>query len=424
MWKIAKFQMFIPDQTKNDLAELLGDEKTLRKLKRNNNTNGRPEESVFGGGLGGIDLDEGGCGDAGCHSRHERRDLQRNAAKAMSAMSKKPEKRSWKQMMVGIVLLLAMSGGVITTLWSIVDYLTGASLYPYIDVKSDEATLKEIFFGGSPYVVYCQAGKSKLVPKLLIEGANMLPRGYSTAMLNCEEPMASSGKSVFERFELDPKGVPAFAVANGDKPIQFNRESFYNTEYFAEFVKHQTTPKLREITSEYHFRKTCLQKDKCVVLGHKGKLSASAKEAIESANTYWRKQRVGTIDTGKFSIKLDDVLSSHLDEQMKDGKTGKGFLSGLCLNSASKEDAPVQGMVRRITESEVYYFIKDCMGDSGLVQLKHAPTLGPKTKTDTKKQPKKAKQSEKKKEDEPHPEPQSSSENQYADDGMDVEDIE
>jgi hypothetical protein len=419
--------MFVPDQTKNDLAELLGDEKTLRKLKRNNNTNGRSEASVFGGGLGGIDVDDEGCGDAGCHSRHERRDIQRNAAKAMSAMSRKPEKRSWRQMMVGIVLLLAMSGGLITTMWSIVDYLTGASLYPLIDVTSDESTLKEIFFGGSPYVVYCQAGKSKLVPKLLIEGANMLPRGYYTAMLNCGEPMVGSGKSVFERFEIDLKGTPAFVVANGDKPTQFKRESFYNPEYFAEFVKHQSTPKLREINNEYLFRKNCLQREKCVVIGHKGKLGTSEKEAIETANTYWRKQRIGTIDTGKFSIKLDDILSSQLDEQMKAGKTGKGYLSGLCLESPNQEsnsEAPVKGMVRRITEDEVYYFIKDCMGASGLVELKHAPTLEAKTskpKTEKKKKKKKAEKQEQKPAQRQEPEETKS---QYADDGMDVEDIE
>jgi hypothetical protein len=420
--------MFIPDQTKNDLAELLGDDKTLRKLKKNNNTNGRDQPSIFGGGIGDIDLGGEGCVDGGCHSRHERRELQRNAAKAMSAMAKKPEKRSWKQIMVGVVLLLAMSGGLFTTLWSIVDYLTGASLFPFVDVKTEESTLKEIFFGGNPYVVYCQAGKSKLVAKLIIEGANSLPRGVSTAMMNCEEPMVSSGKSVFERFDLNPKGIPAFVVANSANPIQFTAESFYNPEYFAEFVKHQSTPKPKEITSEYHFRNACTQKEKCVVIGHRGKLSASAREAIESANTYWRKQRVGIIDTAKFSIKLDEVLTASLEKQMNEGKTGKGFLSGLCLSApgiSNNPEAQVQGMVRRITEDEVYYFLKDCTGDSGLVPIKNAPTLD--TKTAKKKAEKKTKKSAKKSapaQETKKPEPVVEEKSQYSDDGMEVEDIE
>lgn len=105
--------MFIPDQTKNDLAELLGDEKTLRKLKKTNNTasssnSGQP--SVFGGGIGDFDFGEG-CGDGACQSRHERREVQRNAAKAVSSLAKKSEKRSWRQAAVGGVLLIALSGG-------------------------------------------------------------------------------------------------------------------------------------------------------------------------------------------------------------------------------------------------------------------------------------------------------------------------
>ena len=417
--------MFVPDQTKNDLAALLGDEKTLRKLKKNSNTNGREQPSVFGGGVGDIDLGDDGCGDAGCHSRHERRELQRNAAKAMSSMAKKPEKRSWRQMMVGIVLLVAMSGGLFTTLWSIVDYLTGASLFPFVDVKSDESTLKTIFFGGSPYVVYCQAGKSKLVPKLIIEGANSLPRGVSTAMLNCEEPMPSSGKSVYERFDLNPKGMPAFVVANADKPVQFTPESFYNPEYFAEFVKHQSVPKFKEITSEYHFRNACTQKDKCIVIGHRGKLSATAKEAIESANTYWRTQRVNTIDTSKFAIKLDEVLATNLEKQMNEGKTGKGYLSGLCLSSAgiaNNPDVTVKGLVRRITEDEVYYFLKDCIGDANLSAIKHVPSLEAKTASKKKKKTgkKAAKSQEPAKKSE---QAENEEKSQYADDGMEVEDI-
>lgn len=419
--------MFIPDQTKNDLAELLADDRNLKKLKKSSNTNGRAPLSALSGGIGDLDfLDDGdgGCGDSGCHSRHDRRELQRNAAKAMSAMGKKPEKRSWRQMMVGIVLLLAMSGGIFTTLWSIVDYLTGASLFPFVDVKTQEADLKEIFFGGHPYVVYCQAGKSKLVPKLVIEGANLLPRGFSTVMLNCDDIIPASGTSVYERFNLDSKGIPAFVVANGEKPVQFNRESFYNSQYFAEFAKHQTTPKLKEVTNETQFRSFCTKKERCVAIGHKGKLSDSAKEAIEYANSYWRKQRVATIDTARYAIKLDAVLSASLEQQMKDGKTGKGYLSGLCLETSGEggdPDIPPKAMVRRITEGEIYYFMKDCMGSSGLSEVKHVPSLEVKSgkKKTNEKKSKKADSPKKKAAPEPAPE----TGNQYADDGMEVEDI-
>lgn len=60
--------MFIPEQSKANFAELLGDEKTLRKLKKTAaSTNGKP--TVFGG-IG--DIPSGGerCGDAGCDTRY------------------------------------------------------------------------------------------------------------------------------------------------------------------------------------------------------------------------------------------------------------------------------------------------------------------------------------------------------------------
>lgn len=411
--------MFIPDQTKTNLEDLLDEEKAIRKLKKTSNTNGnsqRSQPTVFGGGIGDLDLGGGGCGDSGCHTRHEPRDMQRNAAKAMAAMSRKPEKRSFKQMIVGGIFLIALSGGIFSTIWTIVDKLSGASLYPYVDVKSDEATLKTIFFSGEPYIVYCQAGKSKLVPKMLIEGANMLPRGYSTAMMSCEERMVSSDGSVFERFNLDPKGTPAFVVANGDKPKQFNRESFYNAEYLAEFVKNHATPRMREVTNEIQFRNFCTEKAKCVAFGHKGKLSESAKSAIENANTYWRKQRVASIDTSRYSIKLDEALSASLEKQMSEGKTGKGYLSGLCVSTESNPRATV----RRVTESEVYYFMKDCLNGVGLEEIKTVPSLD--LKSNTKKGKKKTSSQQSTKPETPTPAPESAA-SQYADDGMEIEDL-
>ena len=413
--------MFIPDQAKTGLDELLGGEKTLRKLKKSHNTGGRAQPSVFGG-VGDLDLGEG-CGDSSCHSRHDRRESQRNAAKAISALTKKSEETSYRRMLLGGIFLLAMSGGLFTTVWTIVDYLTGASLYPFVNVKTDEAKLKEIFFSGEPYVVYCQAGQSKLVPKLLIEGANMLPRGFSTAMLNCGEVMPSSGKSVYERFELDPKDMPAFVVANGEKPKQYNRNSFYNMEYFAEFAKNHAVPKMKEVGNEIQFRNYCTEKSKCVAIGHKGKLTDSTKASIESTMTYFRKQRFASIDTGKFAIKLDDVLSASLDAQIKDGRTGKGYLSGLCVSMPDRSvdtHSPVKAMVKRVTESELYYFVKDCMADVGLQEIKKVPTLDFKVKKAKKdksgKEPKqnKAQSAPPKQEQKP---------SQYADDGMEVEDV-
>jgi hypothetical protein len=364
--------------------------------------------------------DDGGCGDAGCHSRHGRGE---SVARALAGASKKPEKRSWRQMMIGAILLLAMSGGLITTLWSIVDYLTGASLFPFVDVKTDESTLKEIFSGGNPYVVYCQAGKSKLIPKLLIEGANMLPRGFSTALLNCQDVILSSETSINDRFNIDPTGMPGFVVANGEKPVQFSREAFYNAEYFAEFAKTQTVPKLKEITNETQFRSSCSRKSRCIAIGHKGKLSNSDKSAIEDSNSYWRKQKVATIDTSKHAIKLDEVLTASLEVQMKEGKTGKGYLSALCLENPEEfSEIPSKGMVRRITESEVYYFMKDCMNGVGLAELKHVPSLD--VKSASKKKQRKTERKPKTTTSAPEKKPEATnSSNQYADDGMEVEDL-
>jgi len=296
--------------------------------------------------------------------------------------------------------------------------------------------MEDIFKSGEPYVVYCQIGTSKALPKLLVDAGNMLPRGYNTAMMDCNQPVTLyGGKSVYSQYEMNDRDVPAFVVANGDKPKQFNRNSFYNVEYFVEFVKVQTTPKLKEIESQAHFKVACTDKEKCIVIGHKGKLSASAKEAIETANGYFRTTKLITIDTSKYAIKLDEVLTKSLETQMGDGKTGKNYLSGLCYSGRSYElSKPATGFVRRITESEVYDFLKNCVGNKGLDELNSAPTLETKKKVLKKKKSsedtseKKSSESSKKKvttkpakqaaAKQPQP-----SRSQYADDGMEIEDI-
>ena len=349
-------------------------------------------------------------------ARHGNRESQRNAARAISGLASKPHRTSYRQMIVGGIFLLALSGGIFSTVWKIVDYLTGASLFPLYDVKTDEAKLREIFFGGEPYVVYCQAGQSKLVPKLLIEGANMLSSGFSTAMLNCNEVLPSSGKNLYERFELDDKGMPAFVVANGEKPKQFNRNSFYNPEYFAEFVKVQSAPSMREITNEIQFRSFCTEKSRCLVIGHKGKMSDSTKEAVDSVMSSHRKQKFVSIDTARYAIKLDEVLSKSLEKQMGEGRTGKGYLSGLCFSMPDRTvdmESPPKAFVRRVTEGELYYFAKDCVNGVGLEAVKAVPSLDVKTNKE-KKSHKKHPSSEGK------PEAASS---QYSDDGMEVEDL-
>ena len=61
--------MFIPEQqAKVEFAEILGDEKTLRKLKKSGNSAG-VKPSVFGG-IGDIPSEGGHCGDDGCQTRY------------------------------------------------------------------------------------------------------------------------------------------------------------------------------------------------------------------------------------------------------------------------------------------------------------------------------------------------------------------
>ena len=414
--------MFIPDQTKTDFGELLGDKKALKKLKSTKRNAGNPKPSVFEDASGGLDLmnDDDDNGEERCNNRK----MHGNPAKGIGH-SRRPEKRTFRQSLIGGLLFLALSGGLFSAIWAIVDYLTGASLYPVIDVGSDDDSLKKIFFSGEPYVVYCQAGKSKAVPKILIEGANLLPRGYSTAMLNCDKKMGSTDKTVYERFNLDPKGIPAFVVANGEKPVQFNSNSFYNPEYFSEFTKTQAAPKLKEVTNEIQFRNFCTEKRKCVAFGHKGKLSDQVRSAIESANISWRKQRFASIETSRFSIKLDQDLSASVEKQMVEGRSGKQYLSGLCISSPDRSVDPhgaPRAMVRKLLEGDIYYFVKDCMGDIGLSEVRKVPTLEVKNSSSSKKSKKKEHKSEEKN----HKQKEikyKEEKSQYADDGMEIEDV-
>ncbi|KAF4649233.1 hypothetical protein FOL46_002019, partial [Perkinsus olseni] len=163
------------------------------------------------------------------------------AQKAAARRSRDSEGFTWKKASIGLLFLSLFSAGALSTVFTIYDFF--AAGFKHVDIN-DAPALRQVLLSGDPALVYCfdKSMKVNKVPPVLKETDRDLRGIASTYTMDCHEPLPDTGKSIYQKYKFSSNLMPAFVVANGDRPIQLNPNSMASPQTVVEFTKANTKP--------------------------------------------------------------------------------------------------------------------------------------------------------------------------------------
>ncbi|CAD7930016.1 unnamed protein product [Amoebophrya sp. A25] len=229
----------------------------------------------------------------------------------------------------------------------------------YIDSATDDASLREAFFGGEPHVLYCSGNKTEhgLVPQVVTDMAKMIHKDKKTAATNfitsnCFKPM-KSGKTIAERFNFGKNEGFIAVFANDDPPVQLNY--LQSAEYVVKQIKPQLKTGIVKIVYKKDWEKI-RKKRSYLLLGAKSSVQITKMHEVYTPElkTY-RKTRIASVDTSFWEINTSEEVKSVMPKEDPDYglamcvvKVGKG--DGLPEDD-EEEDGESKG-VKEKTEEE------------------------------------------------------------------------
>lgn len=255
----------------------------------------------------------------------EEKDYQKRAHAAAAARSK--EKTPWIRKLGGVLAIFVLCGaGAAQVLMSLFSGLSGSGLFgasiegPF--KATETAKLKEILFGGDPYLVYCindDTSKQKL-PKFVEDCANeVYSEGVKTALLPCWDKM-ESGKTLAERFKFRNQPPVMFTVANGDAPKLVNMQGMQPADVAKQVTK-TSKPKLELINGPKVWSKLCTSRRACVAFGYKHIAQVNhIKNVLDPILPEFKSLKFVQLDTEQWKLKLDLKFV----EKRPDSHTKKG----------------------------------------------------------------------------------------------------
>ncbi|KAF4675094.1 hypothetical protein FOL47_008269 [Perkinsus chesapeaki] len=279
---------------------------------------------------------------------------ERALAAAQKAASTKRSRDSegftWKKASIGLLFLSLFSAGALSTVFTIYDFF--AAGFKHIDIQ-DSTALRQVLLSGEPALVYCfdKSLKVNKIPPVLKEADRDLRGIASTYTMDCHQPLPDTGKSIYQKYKFSNNLMPAFVVANGDRPIQLNANSMANSQTVVEFTKANTRPIVRFAKNAKQLDSMCLSRQKCLLIGYRSKFPDAVKKVVREAMKSHRGMRVVALDTAKYRLKLDPAVVAAKregDDNQQQSNKKKKNLSFMCLNTPDRKvdlDGLTKGMV-------------------------------------------------------------------------------
>lgn len=183
-----------------------------------------------------------------------------------------------------------------------------------IDVSKDSAEkLKEIFFGGMPWLIIC--ADSGGVKTDVLKGVYDIT---SVATMNCSLPLPSSGVSSYERFQLtrSSKSATVFFVANGDKPKQVKSDLLTDNEKLLKFLKGSAPMKpLVTLKTTEDLSNFCTSHKYCALFLAEGNqtfysTSSSFRDSLLQLRQEHRNVRFAVVDVALYKTTLKEQLDA------------------------------------------------------------------------------------------------------------------
>jgi hypothetical protein len=293
------------------------------------------------------------------------------------AGSSRPDKASWPKKLAVMGTIIFLCGvGFCNFLISISGSILGDGIVA-LDVH-DTTKLKEVLFGGDPWLVYCVNNETKdhRLPKVLEDSARSLQSsiGLSTGVLPCWEK-TSSGRSVAQRFKLRERPPLSFVVANGNKPRTMNLVGVNK----AEDIERKAKPALKLETVRIDTLKKwpshCTTRRACIVVGHKHQAQRdTAMNLIKPLMEKHRMLKIVTLDTSFWSLKLDDEVLKRRPPQVK----GSYRADVLCLarEEGAKGNATHRGdFLKELDSRSLSSFFTACQKQEDLVKIGVSPKI-------------------------------------------------
>jgi len=295
-------------------------------------------------------------------SHKERHEESKSARReSRKASMRHEEKVSWRVKVLGVFFVVFLCGvGLFQFVQKILSFVVGTGIR-HVDVQ-DTAKVKDVLFGGDPWLVYCVNNKTanQRLPEVLEESARPMSTslGLKTVVMSCWDQTAS-GRSIAKRFKLRDSPPLSFVVANGNKPRILNLVGASKTEE----LEKKIAPALKVVTYKIDTLKKwstmCASRRTCVVIGHKKTAQRdTALNIVRPLQTQFRAIKVVTLDTSFWQLKLNDtVLQTRPSDK-------KGSADVLCLakdDTGSGGNASYKGVfLQSLDDSSASAFFQAC----------------------------------------------------------------
>lgn len=239
----------------------------------------------------------------------EKEERKKKKARFEKAM-KENESIEFKRKCMNFVCLFFMFAGGGATVFGTIYSATMGDGVVRLDVNNI-AEVKDVLFGGDPWLIYCVDNQTANYPVPAVLGASAWDLrstiGVKVGVLDCFQTL-DSGRSIAQKFGFGHNPGMSFAIANGEKPRQVNLVGVHKSEELERMIKPALSVQSVKIDTIGKWPK-CSGRRACVMIGHK---TAEARE--KALNVFkplldnHRGVKVVTLDTSFWALKLGDAV--------------------------------------------------------------------------------------------------------------------
>eukprot|EP00927_Polykrikos_kofoidii_P033954 TRINITY_DN28792_c0_g1_i1.p1 TRINITY_DN28792_c0_g1~~TRINITY_DN28792_c0_g1_i1.p1 ORF type:complete len:555 (+),score=106.69 TRINITY_DN28792_c0_g1_i1:40-1665(+) len=249
------------------------------------------------------------------------------------------------------------------------------------------AWLKEVLFGGKPWLIHCQDSQAKRLaplPEVFEESSTQMKFMATFGIVDCWQ-RTESGKTLAHRFNF-PKPPVTFAVANGDVPMIVDLAGVAKPWQLRRKVQSYLSASVQRIDGPDSFKTFCSSRRACMIVGFRdAPVLASTLALLNPLLDEHRGVRAVAVDTTVWKVKLEKELAASKPKK-KEGQ--KEQASVLCFGRSGVGQAQARGgaFLRtpgggNMTADVLSAFMERCAAGKNLVPIKEAPNItlhGPK----------------------------------------------
>jgi len=308
------------------------------------------------------------------------KEIRKRAAEKARAAGAEPGDFKKRALSFGFLLFM-FAVGFFQTSVVIYDFMRGDGV-TRLDLN-DTAQLKNILFGGEPWLIYCvnEYSEKAKVPQILSDSSGPLwsNHGVQTGMLRCWDDMASTNRSVATRFNLKKNAPLQFFVANGNKPKIVDLVGISKPEDMEKKIKPWLEVKAEKIDKIKKWPASCTSRRTCVIVGYKQTAQKdTAMNLITPILEKHRGTKFVTVDTAFWQLKLHENLLK--TRPAKEGSKENKGADVLCL---AKDEAKESGgnatysgtFLKDLSANAMSSFVQACESRTGLAEMPEAPKL-------------------------------------------------